>query len=64
MIQTVRFAAHLGLIASSVAIASIARADIPITGGQVTGAAAFFTQTNVSSTSTTTSLTRSTTCSV
>lgn len=57
MIQPMRFATSLGLLAGSLAITGIARADIPITGGQVTGESAFFTQTNVP-TSTVRTLTR------
>lgn len=54
MIQPTRLVTCLGLVAGSLAIASVARADIPITGGQVTGEAAFFTQTNVPTTTGTT----------
>ncbi len=54
MIQPTQFVIGLGLIASSIAVATAAHADIPITGGQVTGEAAFFTQTNVPTTTGTT----------
>jgi hypothetical protein len=47
MIHSPRFFIGLGLLASSLTIPSLARADIPITGGQVSGEAAFFTQTNL-----------------
>ncbi len=47
MTQPTRFAACLGLVVSNLAVATVAYADIPITGGQATGEAAFFTQTNV-----------------
>ncbi|XHX78904.1 MAG: hypothetical protein RBJ76_02925 [Stenomitos frigidus ULC029] len=40
--QSTRFAVCLGLLAGSLAIATAAHADIPITGGQATGDAAFF----------------------
>lgn len=43
MTQTTRLVACLGMIAGSLAISTVARADIPITGGQATGDAAFFT---------------------
>lgn len=54
MIQPTRFVTCLGLVAGSLAVASVAHADIPITGGQMTGEAAFFTQTNVPTTTGTT----------
>ncbi|MDX2231954.1 MAG: hypothetical protein NW220_20130 [Leptolyngbyaceae cyanobacterium bins.349] len=50
MIQPTRLITCLGLVAGSLAITHVAHADIPITGGQVTGEAAFFTQTNVPTT--------------
>ena len=40
--QSTRFAVCLGLLAGSLAIATAAHADIPITSGQATGDAAFF----------------------
>jgi len=58
MIQPTRFVIGLGLIASSLTVTTVARADIPITGGQVSGEAAFFTQTNISNTTTLPTLTR------
>lgn len=42
MLQTTRFATCLSLLAGSLAIATAAQADIPITNGQVGGQAAFF----------------------
>ncbi len=47
MIQPTRLVIGLGLLASSLTLTTAAHADIPITGGQVTGDAAFFTPTNV-----------------
>ncbi len=43
MIQFTRFAASVGIVAGSLAVAAPALADIPITGGQVSGDAAFIT---------------------
>ena len=43
MIQFARFAASVGIVAGSLAVATSALADIPITGGQVSGDAAFIT---------------------
>ena len=43
MIQFTRFAASVGIVAGSLAVATSALADIPITGGQVSGDAAFIT---------------------
>ncbi len=45
IVQSTRFAVCLGLLAGSLAIATTARADIPITGGRATGDAAFFSPT-------------------
>lgn len=50
MNQTTKFATCLGLLAGSLAIATAAQADIPITGGQATGDAAFFTGVNATTT--------------
>ncbi len=42
MNQTTRLAVCLGMMAGSLAIATAAHADIPVTGGRATGDAAFF----------------------
>ena len=47
MIQFTRFAASVGIVAGSLAVATSALADIPITGGQVSGDAAFITPLNL-----------------
>ena len=47
MIQFARFAASVGIVAGSLAVATSALADIPITGGQVSGDAAFITPLNL-----------------
>ncbi|PZV18096.1 MAG: hypothetical protein DCF22_02295 [Leptolyngbya sp.] len=46
MIQFTRFAIGVSIVAGSFSVAAAAHADIPITGGQVSGDAAFFTQLN------------------